>query len=598
MCGIAGYIGNGKIVDSELITLLKNLEYRGYDSAGIATIDKEIEIVKSEGSIVNLEAKLKNSRTVKAGIAHTRWATHGAPTSENAHPFLSASGEWAIVHNGIIENYSALKREVLNHKNIKFLSSTDSEVVAHLLDKYNQKNKIKAIISVCNKIVGSFAFAIINKKEKDSIFLAKRKSPLYVAENGKEIFIASDPICFEGKAKEYYSLEDNEYCKASDLGIFFFDSNGESILKGTNKIFKLNGKADKEKYEHFMLKEIMEEPAVLDRIVKTYYENDPFKFITAKFLENIKKIVFVGCGTAYHSGLVAVQYLREFARIDSSCEIASEYRYSNPIINKNTLVVLISQSGETADTLAVSELAKEKGATTIALTNVLYSSLSKITDFVLPVCAGPEIAVASTKAYIAQVSILYAFAKKIAGVKFGESENYLSDIKELKEEIENLDFSCLEELSQVIKTAQNIFYLGRDIDNLMMVEGSLKLKEITYINSQNYPLGELKHGYLALIDDSTYVVVLITQKELLEKSLNGINEAVSRGAKIILITCFDLDIEQRKNIYKIIKIKEIKSKLNPLLSMPYLQMLAYIVSVLKGINPDKPRNLAKSVTVE
>jgi len=599
MCGIAGYVkGAGKVVDKELLDLLKNLEYRGYDSAGVATLSKNIDIVKNAGSISNLEKELKNNESDVLGIAHTRWATHGEPSKNNAHPFRSVSGEWAIVHNGIIENYSALKSEILEWKNIIFSSKTDSEVVAHLLDKYNQKNKIKTLTNVCKKIVGSFAFVCINKTDKSSLYLAKRKSPLYVAENGGEIFVASDPICFEGKAKEYFSLEDNEFCKAGKLGIFFYDENGESISKCSTKLEGFNGAADKENYQHFMIKEIMEEPIVLERIIKTYQETKPFKFINNKFIEKFKNIVFVACGTAYHSGLVAVEYMREFARLSATCEIASEYRYSNPLLNKETLVILISQSGETADTLAVNELAKEKGATTIALTNVLYSSLAKSSEYVLPVCAGPEIAVASTKAYIAQVSILYALAKHFAYVKFGESPTYLSEISNLKDKIQELNFNFLDEISKDFSTTNKVFYLGRSLDNLMALEGSLKLKEITYINSQSYPLGELKHGYLALIDDETYGIVVATKKEVLEKSLNGISEAISRGAKIILITPFELDDEQKKCIYKIIKIDDLGCSLTPLLSMPYLQMLAYKTSILKGINPDKPRNLAKSVTVE
>lgn len=599
MCGIAGYIkGNEKIVDKELIELLKNLEYRGYDSAGVATLYKNIDIVKNEGSISNLESMLKGDENATLGIAHTRWATHGEPSKVNAHPFSSISGEWAIVHNGIIENYSALKSEVLSWKNILFSSKTDSEVVAHLLDKYNQKNKIKTLIQVCRNIVGSFAFVCINKTDKDSLFLAKRKSPLYVAEEKGEIFVASDPICFEGKAKEYFALEDNEFCRASRLGIFFFDENGESISKCSFKLENMEGGANKEKYPHFMLKEIMEEPKVLDRIIKTYSETNPFQFLTNKFIEKFKKIVFVGCGTAYHSGLVAVEYMKEFARIDASAEIASEYRYSNPLINKETLIVLISQSGETADTLAVCELAKEKGATTIALTNVLYSSLSKIAHFVLPVCAGPEIAVASTKAYVAQVAVVYLLAKHFAYVKFGDSPTYLNDISHLKENIKNINFENLGTLPNEFSKTDKVFYLGRNLDNLIALEGSLKLKEITYINSQSYPLGELKHGYLALIDNETYGIVVATKKAMLEKTLNGVSEAISRGAKIILITPFDLDFEQSKDIYKIIKISNLGNMLTPLLAMPYLQMLGYKVSVLKGINPDKPRNLAKSVTVE
>ena len=599
MCGIAGYIKNGeKIVDKELLELLKNLEYRGYDSAGVATLNKDIDIVKNEGSIENLEKELTSDEKAVLGIAHTRWATHGEPSMVNSHPFKSSSGEWAIVHNGIIENYVSLKAEVLGWKNILFSSKTDSEVVAHLLDKYNQKNKLKAVIQVCQRIVGSFAFVCINKTEKDSLFLAKRKSPLYVAEQNGEIFIASDPICFYGKAEKYFSLEDDEFCKASKLGLFFFNANGESISKDFSKLADMDTEKERGEYEHFMLKEIMGEPKVLDRIIRTYSESKPFRFITDKFLDRYNKIIFVGCGTAYHSGLVGVKYLKEFCRIESSCEIASEYRYSKPLINKETLVVLISQSGETADTLAVNELAKKSGATTIAITNVLYSTLAKQADVVLPVCAGPEIAVASTKAYIAQVAVLYAFAKNIAYVKFGENSNYLENISAFRKAITQVDFSVLEDLSKEIAKTDKVFYLGRDIDNLMALEGSLKLKEITYINSQSYPLGELKHGYLALIDNETFAIVVATQQELLEKTLNGVNEAISRGAKVVLITPFVLSEEQTKNIYKIIRIENLENGLTPLLSMPYLQMLGYKTSVLKGINPDKPRNLAKSVTVE
>ena len=599
MCGIAGYIKSGsKIVEKELISLIKNLEYRGYDSAGIATLKDKINIVKKEGSVTNLESFLQNSEKDLLGIAHTRWATHGTPSEENAHPFKSNSGEWAIVHNGIIENYSILKTEVLKWKNISFSSDTDSEVVAHLLDKYNQKNKIKTLINVCSKIVGSFAFVCINKSDKNSLFLAKRKSPLYVAIEKNEVFVASDPICFNGKVKEYFSLEDDEFCKASSLGLIFFNENGECISKCSNKLENIFYKSDKDQYSHFMLKEILEEPQVIDGIIKTYSEIKPLKIFTTKFLDKFNKIILVGCGTAYHSGLVGVNYLKSFASVEASCEIASEFRYSNPLINEKTLVVLISQSGETADTLAVNELAKQKHATTIALTNVLYSTLAKNADFVLPVCAGPEIAVASTKAYIAQCSVLYILAKHFAFLKFGDIPNYLEDLNALKIKLKEMNFNKLENLPILLAQNEKVFYLGRDIDNVIVLEGSLKLKEITYINCQSYPLGELKHGYLALIDNETFAVVLATKKELLEKTLNGVSEAISRGARVILITPFQLNEEQSKNLFKVIHIEDLNCALTPLLGAVYMQMLAYKTSVLKGINPDKPRNLAKSVTVE
>lgn len=596
MCGIIGYIGK-KVVDKELVRLLKNLEYRGYDSAGVATLNNgQIEVIKCAGKICNLEKILKGNAIPKCGIAHTRWATHGNANYVNTHPHLSMDETWAIVHNGIIENYSSLKSS-LKCKGYKFTSETDTEVIANLLQNEIAENGIKTLIRVCSLLKGSYALACVNRNEKDTLFLARKKSPLYVAKKGEEVVVASDPICFSGFNNEYYSLNDDEFCEANKKGLTFFNSNGEEILKDTTKMELIQETLAKRKYEHFMLKEIEETPEVLRRIVKTYSDTEILKQFNKEYIKRFNRIVLIGCGTAYHAALMGARFLEDFARIECHAYIASEYRYKNPLIDEKTLCILVSQSGETADTLAVCELAKQNGATTIALTNVLYSSLAKMVNTVLPVCAGPEIAVASTKAYTAQITILYMLAKQFQNAIKNKRNNYLLKVEKLANEINIFDDGNLDKLASGLLQANKAFYIGRDKDYLTAEEASLKLKEITYINSSAHPAGELKHGFLALIEKDTYVFVIATNKKLLEKTLNGAHEAGARDGKIVIVSNLKMPKgTSKKFIY--IKLQNFSEEVMPIVSIIFFQKLAYLVSIKRGINPDQPRNLAKSVTVE
>lgn len=634
MCGIAGYIGN-KNVSGQLVGALKLLEYRGYDSAGVAILENdEICLTKTQGKILNLQNLLKQNGEFSIkdqkdciGIAHTRWATHGEPSEQNAHPHLSCNKEWAVVHNGIIENFDSLKKSLIN-QGFKFKSQTDTEVIAQMLQYLsnsqnveqtfnlnkiapqilkrstnlsnccNNKDNLKTVINTCKKLKGSFALAILNKNDKNTIYLAKNKSPLFVAKSLSEIFIASDPICFEGKVNEYFSLEDNEFCKAQKTGLFFCDKDGKQIQKRAVVLKNINTKNNKKKYKHFMIKEIKETPSVLKTILDVYKNNRIFSKIDKQLLLNIKKVVLIGCGTAYHASLMGAEYIKKICRIEAHAFVASEFRYSNPILDKNTLVVLVSQSGETADTLLSQELVKGLGAKTIALTNVLHSSLAKKTDFVFPVCAGPEIAVASTKAYTAQICILYMFAKYLSNIKNNTSFNFFEDITNLSKNLKCTKSANLKRLSKLLSKEDFSFFIGKGLDYITSEEASLKLKEITYINSQAYPAGELKHGFLALVTKGTYVFVVATQKKVLEKTLNSASEALSRGAKLVVASQYKISKRKLKDIFAYIPLKKFSEDLMPICSIVSFQILSYLTSIERKINPDQPRNLAKSVTVE
>ena len=593
MCGIFGYIGKQNVKET-LIKGLKLLEYRGYDSAGIATINNEIEITKSTGNISNLEKILDYSNTSNIGIAHTRWATHGKPSVENAHPHISNNNEWAIVHNGIIENFNKIKNVL--EKSYNFISETDTEVIAHLLQKENMENKLTTVINTCKQLKGSYALAILNKMEKDTIFLAKNKSPLYIANINNEVIIASDPICFADKTDSYFALNDLEFCKAQIGNIEFFNINGERIIKHPIALSKLEYNFDKQNYAHYMLKEIEETPQVLKRIISVYKNGNALDQFNNSFLTSINKIILIGCGTAYHACLLGAKYFEEFSKIPAYAYVASEFRYSNPLVDSNTLAIFVSQSGETADTIMAHELCKQKGCKTIALTNVLYSTIAKQTDIVLPVCAGAEISVASTKAYSAQIVILNILAKHFnykinnSNISPFEEIEYLCDHLSINELISQCEFA-----SELVNE-KSLFFIGKGYDYVTCEESSLKIKEVTYINSQAYPAGELKHGFLALVEDGTIVFVIATQKSVFDKTLNSAYEAKARGAKLFVATQFNNS--QTKNADRLISLPAVAEDLMPVVSVICFQIIAYFTSIKKGINPDQPRNLAKSVTVE
>ena len=597
MCGIVGYIGHPS-ASKTLVTLLKNLEYRGYDSSGIAIKElNEIRITKAEGKIANLERMIVADNSTM-GIAHTRWATHGKPTVINAHPHASNNSTWTVVHNGIIENYEQLKKEIEESCAINFKSETDTEVIPQLLEYMNiPNNPMLTLIKVCNRLKGSYALACMSTFT-NSIMLAKQKSPLYIAQNNDEIIVASDPICFAGKVEKYYSLSDNEFCEASKNGIVFYNSQSEIINKVSIRLDDFEINLGKQKYDHFMLKEICEIPDVLNRVAKVYSERNILQKFDSDFLQRFNKIILVGCGTAYHASMMGARYIERISRFPAQAFIASEFRYSNPIIDEHTLAIFVSQSGETADTLGAEELASSMGATTVALTNVLYSTLAKKVDIILPVCAGHEIAVASTKAYNAQVAVMYMLAKQLENVLHHKNTHYIQNIRDLADKLNIPQGDILKEFSSTLIDEHMAFFIGRDFDYISSEEASLKLKEITYINSSAYPSGELKHGFLALIEKGTPLFVIATESGLLDKTLNGAHEAYTRGATITLITQLDIPKEKTGFISNIINLPQFDEELMPIISVIPFQLISYYTSVSKGINPDQPRNLAKSVTVE
>lgn len=586
MCGIVGYVGKKKNA-KDILEKLKKLEYRGYDSAGIAVMENgKVDCFKEIGRIANLEKIVPNNLETQCAIAHTRWATHGKPTTKNAHPHSSNKGLWTLVHNGIIENYVELKQQL---KPIK--SDTDSAVVAELLEE-RQAETIEDFIATFELLHGSYSIVAINKNKPNELFLAKNKSPLYVAEKDGSFLVASDPICFVGVSNDYYEFFDNEFAHIVNNNIQFYSgrksiSKSKTALDDSFEHFSNNG------FEHFMLKEIYEEPDALKRQVEFYKEHRVFDKFSKNFMSKFKEVVFIGCGTAYYAALFGANYFRKQLNIKASAETASEFIYSKPIFaDKDMLFVFVSQSGETADTLMANKIAKDGGATTIALTNVMYSSLAKRTDYVLPVCAGPEIAVASTKAYVCQLSALYMFSSFLKNLK-GAKIDFYSDILDVSRKALSFDMKKVEQIAKDIKTATAPIFIGKDLDYITAMEASLKLKEVTYINATNYASGELKHGFLALVEEGTPLFVFCTQRDICSKSINAANEALSRGARKILIT--NIKQENEKDVIYIDDDNELTASILAIIPM---QFLAYKVSVSKGINPDRPRNLAKSVTVE
>ena len=593
MCGIVGYIG--KDVENVIISKLKKLEYRGYDSAGIAVgSENGYKVFKAKGEIKNLEKIVEKTVGADIGIGHTRWATHGKPDEINAHPHVSSDSEWALVHNGIIENYAEIKEKLIG-KGLSFYSQTDSETVAKLLEYYPAAEGLTALNKVISTLDGSYALAILHRGEK-RIYFAKRKSPLYIAIKDGEALLASDIICFGGFAKEYYVIEDGEY-GYTDGKEFVVKNEFGNVEKLPVNLSEDFG-SDENVYDHFMIKEIYDTKNALKANYEYYSEESHYEKLYELDLNNFDKVVFVGCGTAYHASLVGAKFFSQKLEIDCFTDVASEFRYSHPIINDRTVVFLISQSGETADTLAAYELAKNAGATTVAVVNVEYSTLAKNADISLPIKAGVEVAVASTKAYSAQLLTLYTAATILEARKKGVKPD-LSIIKSFVEHFEYDGLDAYKEIAETLRYQQKIFMIGRGIDYCTANEAGLKVKETSYLNSDIYYAGELKHGFLALIEDKTYVVVFATEKEVLSKTLSNAEEAYSRGAKLILFTCFDaIDKEFLDKCEFVLKVKEVGCGLQAIENIVPWQFIAYYTSVSKGINPDKPRNLAKSVTVE
>lgn len=587
MCGIVGYVGSSRKCNY-IINKLKKLEYRGYDSAGVCNLlGNKFSVYKEIGKIVNLEKKIDENLQTECSIAHTRWATNGRVTTQNCHPHLSKDGNWAIVHNGIIENFEALKDGLKMPPE----SDTDTAVVAEGLDEANAIS-VQDFISYFRNVTGSFAIVAMNKNVPNALYLAKRKNPLYIAKsNDGDFLVASDPICFESFSNSYFSLDDDEFALIESKTICFYNSKKEIIEKKSVKLTEEFEIAEKQHFSTFMLKEIFDEEDALKNQVKTYRDKKILEQFDKDFLCKFNSIMLIGCGTAYHACKMGAKYFQKILKVNATAEIASEFIYSKPCFaNNDTLVILVSQSGETADTLKALEIAKEKGATVLAFTNVSYSTLAKKADINLPICAGVEIAVASTKAYVCQLSALYLL---VSYFEKDSKNDYFVDIENVSNKILQFNQNNLKNLASKIYMEEKCFFIGKDLDYITALESALKINETTYINSNCYPSGELKHGFLALIEKGTPLFVFATQKDLKVKTLNSAEEAYSRGAERIFVTN-DEKIKAKYTIF----VDEQNELLAPLIAIAQLQFLACEISRLKNIDPDQPRNLAKSVTVE
>lgn len=613
MCGIIGYIGHKK-ASPILINGLLRLEYRGYDSAGIATVEPDgLSVMKDKGRVKNLY-NLKGIDDLKGtiGIAHTRWATHGKPSQENSHPHLDNSKNFAVVHNGIIENYNDL-RKFLTDKGYTFYSQTDTEIIPNLIHFYytndNKNDELKVLRAVqkaCMDLKGSFALQIISKFMPDNMIVIRKDSPLVIGKGDGENYISSDIPAILSFTKDFYLLNDYEFAVLSRDCIDFYDINLNKIIKPVKSIDWDASSADKNGYEDYMLKEIYEQPnAVRETIGSRLPENEPCHFddlnFTKEFLSSINKIYIVACGTAMHAGLSGKSAIEKLCHIPVTVDIASEFRYRDPIIDKNTLCIYISQSGETADTIAALKLSKSKGATTLAISNVIGSSITREADYCIYTHAGPEIAVASTKAYTSQVVLLNILAIYFAEILESTSELQLKNIKTeiltLPSKIEE-SLKCANRIKNFAKNIyqeKDVFFLGRGVDYNTALEGSLKLKEISYIHSEAYAAGELKHGPIALIENGITVISIITDKNLVEKTISNIQEVITRGAKTLVITNKELPTNSFDTV---ITVPDTNCLLSSILAIVPLQLLSYYISKEKGLDVDKPRNLAKSVTVE
>ncbi len=608
MCGIVGYIGDDKATPI-LLDGLEKLEYRGYDSAGVAVYQNHsVEVVKSKGRLKNLCDILAsdNHITGTLGIGHTRWATHGEPSDINSHPHCSENGSFAVVHNGIIENYLYL-RDYLMNKGKRFASETDTEVVAQLLEYYYNGNILDTIIKVLSKIEGAYALGIICKDDPDTLYAVRKDSPLIIGLGEGENFIASDIPAIIDKTRDIYRLNDNEIAVIKRDNITVYNEAKEIITKNRIHIDWDITAAEKEGYEHFMLKEIMEQPkavhnTISPRLVDGKIVLDELK-LTKEDLQKLKKIVIVACGSAYHVGVVAKYAIEKTVRIPVEIDIASEFRYRDPIIDENVLVLVISQSGETADTLAALREAKKLGARVLSIVNVVGSSIANESDDVLYTWAGPEISVATTKAYSTQLCVVYLLvlymADLLGTISKQEYQNYVADLEALPSLIEKAisDTKQIQAVAAKYYQCENIFFIGRNIDYALSLEGSLKLKEISYIHSEAYAAGELKHGSISLIEDGTLVVSLATYEALFDKMMSNIKEVKARGATVLSLTMEDKTIIESETD-EIFYIPNINSMMAPSLAVLPLQLFAYYVADNRGCDIDKPRNLAKSVTVE
>ncbi|WP_438349012.1 glutamine--fructose-6-phosphate transaminase (isomerizing) [Paenibacillus sp. FA6] len=610
MCGIVGYIGN-KNTQSVLVEGLQKLEYRGYDSAGIAVFtDKGLEVVKAQGRLVNLEAKLENEPLVgTAGIGHTRWATHGKPSDANSHPHTDESQKFSVVHNGIIENYLDLKDEMIQEGHT-FISETDTEIIAHLISREYDGDIVKAVQKAITYLRGAFALGVLTEYEPNKIVAVRQASPLIIGLGEGENFIGSDIPAILQYTRNVYILNDGEMAVLTQDSVELMTIEGDFIAREMIYVDWDAVTAEKDGFEHFMLKEIHEQPKAYRDTMRGRIDAKGEKVIlpelklTHEQILNIRNIQIIACGTAYHAGLVGRNVIEQLVRIPVETDVASEYRYRSPIVSQDTLVIVVSQSGETADTLAALREAKANGAHVLAITNVVGSSIARDADDVIATLAGPEIAVASTKAYTSQLIAFYLLGLYLAEVRGTQTpEAVIEIIKAMQALPEQLDgmlaqSESIKAYAEQIAQHEHLFFIGRGIDFAVAQEGSLKLKEISYIHSEAYPAGELKHGTLALIEEGIPVIALVTQESVLEKTVSNIKEVSARGADIMAIT-FEQHVQTLlKSVDQVFAIPKTLPLLTPALSVVPLQLLAYYASLARGNDVDKPRNLAKSVTVE
>ena len=611
MCGIVGYIGKDNAKDI-IIDGLKKLEYRGYDSAGIAIVrDGKLEIKKHVGGIANLENLIGDDpMTSHIGIGHTRWATHGAPSDLNAHPHGSQDGKIAIIHNGIIENYHELKEELIREHNIKFKSETDSEVIAQLIGVIYQEKKdlLESVFAAVDRMRGAYAIVAIAEDEPDKIVAVRKDAPLIVGLGKGSNFVASDIPALLKYVKEIYLIENNETVLLTSEKVTIFDENREEINREVFHVTWDADAAEKEGYEHFMLKEIYEQPKGLSETLnRRLGENGKINLegitLTKAEIEKFSKIYIVACGTAYHAGLVGKYIIEKLVRVPVEVDVASEFRYRDPLVDENTLFIAISQSGETLDTLAALREAKSKGARVLSVVNVVGSSVARESDDVFYTWAGPEIAVASTKAYTTQLMCMYMLALYM-GLEKGTIDRdyydqFIRDLQKMPEKLEEFlkKASQIEDEAKQLYNREQVFFIGRGLDSAVSYEGSLKLKEISYINSFAIVAGELKHGTIALMEPGTLVIALACQDFLYEKMVSNIQEIKARGAYVMAIAK-DGNESIAKHSDKMIYIPECRDEITPLISVVPLQLFAYYVAKERGCNIDKPKNLAKSVTVE
>jgi len=601
MCGICGYTGSGQTADI-LLDSLEMLEYRGYDSAGIAVENSgAIAVRKNCGRVDALKTIcMQNPVCGTTGIGHTRWATHGEANTLNSHPHTNLSGTIAVVHNGIIENHTELK-SFLCDKGYRFVSNTDTEVIPHLVDYYYREcfDFLGAVRCAVSDLDGSFAIAVICSDCPGKIIAANHHSPLVVGIGENENYLSSDINALSVKTSKMYILDDGEIAVITAEGICVYDKSGNAVSKEVYYSDSKMHNTDSGAYGHYMLKEIYQQPHVLRQIISTNIFPDKkttFGKLRYDNIKDIEKIFIIGCGTAYHAACIGKYVIEKYAKIPVETDVASQFRYRNPLVNEKTLVIAITQSGETADTLAAMKLAKEKGSPVIAITNTPRSNAVRMADFTFLTCAGAEVSVASTKAYTAQLASLYIFALFLAEYIAKEENDLLKNaLLRLPKDITSVLAleAQIKDISALLVNCEHLYYIGRGQDAVTSDEGALKMKEITYIHAESYPAGELKHGPIAMIDNNSYVVAVSTDKNLHSKTASNISEVIARGAKVLCISPFDTP-----EAFITLKIPETYTDVSPFTAIVALQLLSYHTALLRGCDVDKPRNLAKSVTVE